>query len=448
MAKSGASCAEMVQPGTASSASLSVEEAEADDIGMVKAPEMLLNLIVGGLGTGMLSLPWAMAGASIVVGSLIIVLVVAVNLWTIMILVYAADRYGVYDLGALLGKLPGKLGPGMQMFVNMMVWVVLFGSLLSYIIGICDSAQPFIRGTFLEQRWAIAGLASLIVLPLCFLDQKYLSFSSGAAILVNLYLMGLVGMEFVDKIEKDELPEGICEFGLAKGSVTMVSTMMQSVIIQMCVLPMYKELENRSPAKFARILIVAFSTLAVLFIFLSVAGYAAFGPQVESNLLLSLPRNTAMNIVQAGMIIVLAAVYPVMMIAMIAPVKNLPLERFGSGQGAIRKKSLAVAAMTVFFVVASFLTALKVNELGLVNVVDGALCIGVFTALAPGLVGLMLLGRQSRTWRLAMALLLCGGAIATGLGFVFTKNEYELLQQACRVPSKGAGLLAAWQPWF
>lgn len=39
-----------------------------------------------------------------------------------------------------------------RMFVNLMVWVVLFGSLLSYIIGICDSAQPFIRGTFLERR--------------------------------------------------------------------------------------------------------------------------------------------------------------------------------------------------------------------------------------------------------------------------------------------------------
>lgn len=31
---------------------------------------------------------------------------------------------------------------------------------------------------------------------------------------------------------------------------------------------------------------------------------------------------------------------------------------------------------------------------GLVNVIDGALCIGVFTALAPGLVGLLLLGRD------------------------------------------------------
>lgn len=299
MEKSGAQCAELVQPAASvahSSGSFSVEPSHVSEDATVKAPQMLLNLIVGGLGTGMLSLPWAMAGASILVGAVIIVLVIGVNLWTIMILVHASERYQVFDLGALLGKLPGRLGPGMQTFVNLMVWIVLYGSLLSYIIGICDSAQPFIQGTFFEQRWALAGAACLIVLPLCFLDQKYLSFSSGAAIIVNLYLMILVGVEFFDRLDRDNLPHSICEFGLAKGSVTMASTMMQSVIIQMCVLPMYKELENRSPDKFGRILLMAFSTLAVLFIFLSVAGYVAFGPTVNSNLLVSLPHNTAMNV--------------------------------------------------------------------------------------------------------------------------------------------------------
>lgn len=28
--------------------------------------------------------------------------------------------------------------------------------------------------------------------------------------------MGLVGMEFVDKVENDDLPKGICELGFAK----------------------------------------------------------------------------------------------------------------------------------------------------------------------------------------------------------------------------------------
>ena len=30
--------------------------------------------------------------------------------------------------------------------------------------------------------------------------------------------MGLVGMEFVDRVENENLPKGICELGLAKAS--------------------------------------------------------------------------------------------------------------------------------------------------------------------------------------------------------------------------------------
>jgi len=410
------------------------EEVVDADQPRVKGSEMVMNLIVGGLGTGMLSLPWAMAGASVSVGVAIIVLVVAVNIWTIMILVVGAERYQVYDLGALLGKLPGSLGPGMQIFTNLMVWVVLFGSLVSYIISICDSAQPFIAGTFLEKRWALAGLASILVLALCFLDQKYLSFSSAAAILVNMYLLGLVCSEYGKRAAHGELPAGVCGFGFAKGSVTMVSTMMQSVIIQMCVLPMYKELENRSPRRFGRLLTVAFSVLALIFIILAMAGYYAFGPSVESNLLSSLPRTTANNVAQAGMILTMAAVYPIMMIAMIAPVKNLPLERFGWQAQAVRRKFMAVSGLILFFVVASFLVALEVRSLGLVNVLDGALCVGVFTALAPGLVGLLLMDRQSFAWKSAMYLLLAGGIAMSVLGLVFTQNEPELLAQACKLP--------------
>lgn len=80
---------------------------------------------------------------------------------------------------------------------------------------------------------------------------------------------------------------------------------------------------------------------------------------------------------------------------------------------------------------------------------DGALCLLVFTAMAPGLVGLLLLGREGKSWRLAMALLLLFGLVGAAAGFVFTDNEYELLEKACRVPSSHkASLLGAWEPLF
>ena len=53
---------------------------------------------------------------------------------------------------------PMAYAAGPRIFTNLMVWVVLFGSLVSYIISICDSAQPFIAGTFLEKRTSVGLL--------------------------------------------------------------------------------------------------------------------------------------------------------------------------------------------------------------------------------------------------------------------------------------------------
>lgn len=426
-----ATCAE--NPSIGSRSALSDEP-------QVGARAVIMNLVTGGLGTGMLSLPWAMAGASLVVGTIVIIGVVALNFVTIMILVYASEKYQAFDLAAVLGNLPGRLGPVMQILTNAMVWIALFGSLASYIIGMCDSAGPFLRGTFLDHRVAIAGLSSLLVTPLCFLDQKYLSFSSAAAVLVNCYLIILICLEFVRRSTQKTLPPETCVVGLTTGSLTMVSTAAQCIIIQMCVLPMYKEFEGRvaqsqahplGPQKFARVLMVAFSLLVVLFAAIAALGYLTFGENVQSNLLLSLPNDSAGQVAQAGMFLVLGAVYPIMMIAMIAPIKNMEVDKFGHGPAAKRKKSLAVTGATLLLILASFGVALKVDSLGLVNVLDGALCICFFTALVPGLVGLLLLDRRSLLWRACMYALLVGGLVLGILGIVYTENKPEQLRSAC-----------------
>ena len=55
---------------------------------------MAVNLVTGGLGAGILTLPWGMAGASVLTALLLTVLVVVLNGFTIMILVRAAEARG------------------------------------------------------------------------------------------------------------------------------------------------------------------------------------------------------------------------------------------------------------------------------------------------------------------------------------------------------------------
>lgn len=402
--------------------------------------QLLINLVTGALGTGVYSLPWAMAGASVVVGVLIIMAVIAVNLFTIMILVHAAERYQVFDIAAVLSKLPGRFGLFIQIGTNCCLYFTAMMVLTSYIMAIVDSASPFLQGTAMEHRSLISGAAALLVLPMCFLDQQYLAFTSTLAVIVNLYLFGLVTGLVGEGIAEHSLPS-VCLLGLGPGCVTMVSTVMMCTVIQMVVLPMYKELDGRSPLKLRRVLINAFTILGFLFMGFSIAVYLAFGPQVQSNFLKSLPNTSLGSVAQLAVILVIAAVYPFGAMIMMAPIDGLGLEWFSRAPlsnpevlaAAARNKSKVLSIATVVIVFLSYALALVISDLGFVNVVCGALSIGIFTTLGPGLVGLHLLDRTSGCWRSSMLILILVGIVATGLGLWFVDNYSDTLQSNCRI---------------
>lgn len=393
------------------------------------------NVVVGGLGTGMFSLPWAMAGASIIPGVAVTLVVVAVNMWTIMILVEGAEIHQVFDLGGLLRKLPGRLGVFMQIFTNAVVWVALMGSLFSYLISIHDCVRPLVHGTFLDHRLPIIAAATLLVLPLCFLDQRYLSCTSLVALIMNAYLFAIICSLLWQKIVDHSLPAGSCSLGFASGGVTMISSMMQCIIIQMCVLPMYKELEDRSPRQFLWVLVVSFCSLGIFFCIFAVVGYVVFGPDVQPNIISALPRSAVADVARIGMVAVVAAVYPIMVIPMVAPVQNLSLEWFSKGvvvdDIAVRRRKFLVSLTTVLIVAVSFLGGWWIDSLAVINVIDGAMCVGVFTALGPALTGLYLIEKKSLPWKLAMCSLLVVGVLMSVAGFYFNENHPSQLAENC-----------------
>merc|ERR1712232_1285480 len=100
------------------------------------------------------------------------------------------------------------------------------------------------------------------MLPLCYVDQKYLSFSSTLCILANIYLFCLVLYAAFAPSAREPSQEldfhDICWLGFTKGSVAMFSNLMMAMMIQPCVLPTYASLEERSVPKFRRALIIAF----------------------------------------------------------------------------------------------------------------------------------------------------------------------------------------------
>jgi len=218
--------------------------------------------------------------------------------------------------------------------------------------------------------------------------------------------------------------------GFGKGNVSMMSAMMQCVIIQMCVLPMYRELENRTPARFRVSLTTAFVLLAILYCIFSVFGYMVFGPTVKSNALQSFETNVISQVAWIGTIFVVAAVYPILLLCILAPIHSLDDSVFGTGD-VTSKRRLVIAVATVVIVVASVFGALLVTSLGFINVINGAMSVGIFTTLGPGLVGLYLVGRRNKKWQITMVVLIVVGFLMSIIGFAVTDNYHEDLEKSC-----------------
>merc|ERR1712008_215142 len=103
------------------------------------------------------------------------------------------------------------------------------------------------------------------------------------ALLVNINLLVVVCALLGERAgtEKKKNGEELCMFGFAKGSLTMVSTVTNTIIIQMCVLPMYEVLENRSPRRFLRVLLLSFGCLSLLLTIFCLVAYLAIGNDVD-----------------------------------------------------------------------------------------------------------------------------------------------------------------------
>lgn len=366
----------------------------------------------------------------------IVAIVLALNAWTISILVEAAERHQTFDVGSLLARLPGRLGLLSQYACNAVLWLTMFLCLVGYIIVMVDCLQASAPRNFIgadpqnPHRTLYVMLASLCVLPLCFLDQRRLAFTSILAVIANAnifsFLMTLYTMEDVDA------RPSVCYFGLAKGSVAMVSAMMQVVVIQMCALPMYGELENRTPAKFNQIVAVSFGILMLLCCGFGVAGYATFGSTVNSNILVNLPNTQWGHVSRVAAATAVAAVFPMILGAMVAPLSSSQF--FGSYHQASPQATSGFTICLIVFVVMA--TAVSVDHLGFLNVVNGAISMGAFVALAPSLVGLYLLGPKSSNyyWRAAMYTLIVGGLVMSALGLILTDNYASSLHSACAWP--------------
>ena len=255
--------------------------------------------------------------------------------------------------------------------------------------------------------------------------------------MVNLYLFMLLGISlFMHGPHGDVClvasvlppPPGVIAFG---------SLMFYTCIIQMCILPMYRDLECRTPARFQTVLLFSFGALFILFGAFGALGYLLYGPAVHDNVLQNLPGTPSGNLARVAMAGVVLCVFPIMMQAITAPVEALGDVDLGPDWPCSRVNGVRVLVVGSVAIVACF-----VQSLGFLNVLNGCVSLFCFVGLAPAIVGLyilptdgevqfMPLGCRGWWWRLAMGALMLGCTIEAFVGLAYDTNYPHHLAAAC-----------------
>lgn len=410
-----------------------------------------MNLITLGLGTGLLTMPWSTAGASIGTTVIVSFVVLLLNMWTCIVIVQASERQQEFDLGFLLGHLPKKVGVVVNVVVNTFVVSSQLLVLLGYALVITNALVSEVpAGSLFHNKVIVCLLSAVVLFLLSLLPQKYLSFSSTATIVANIYVVILLvvfALGYDESVtEAGEKLEGdICFFGLTTGAVAQMSNLMYSITIQACIPPMYFELEHRTVAKFTKCLCIAFSVIFLLFVVVSVSGYLAFGPHVSSDVLDNFPTSSVFgNAGKVAMALSIFGCFPLQITPVIAPVVTL-LRRWSQAKGvnapllddeaetvtnSVSERS-GRAILTGAVVVLVTSASLWVPSLSFVNTINGAACAFGYTGLIPAFVGLYLLGEVPFRMKVAFYALLVGTSLFAVLGLFFTDNFVDDLQRHC-----------------
>jgi len=388
----------------------------------------LVNVINATLGAGILSIPWSMAGASILSGVFLLAFGLTINLCSNMVYIYVSDRTGATDSSAIAGQLPGNLGIFASKFSISILGLGNFCCLICYEIVFSDCISMILPQC---PRWLSITLFTIIASSLCMVPEEYLSITSSFSVGMTFYMIILMVFTY---FFSHESRNDICTFGISTGTISMASGFNMAIVIQMITPGLYANLDNKSPETFQRIMATAFTFVFFIFATFGITSYLMFGKDVKSNILLEFPRNIFGYIGIGGVSIVVLSVYPLILNPIIEPFldKEYSSIEEGSGKplgtrmGNRSKKAMYVTTLSSAALCISFF----VTDLGIVNVICGALSAICFLFITPSLLALHFF-KLTQLQELVIYGFMCFGSLSALAAFCYTDNFTDSLTDDC-----------------
>ncbi|XP_010241492.1 PREDICTED: vesicular GABA transporter [Nelumbo nucifera] len=251
----------------------------------------VINMIGMLIGLGQLSTPYALENGGWTSAFLLVGLGIVCAYTTYLLgkcLQQNAKSKDYPDIGEHAFGLKGRI------IASTFIYMEIFMALVSYTISLSDNLTTVLSGTHLSVPWVhlstsqlLTGMAVLVALPSLWLrDLSSISFLSSGGILMSLIIFlsvpftavfgGVRANHSIPVIQLQKIPaiSGLYAFSFA-GHIVFPN--------------IYTAMKD--PSKFTKVSIVSFTLVTILYTALAFMGAKLFGPEVKSQITLSMPRH-------------------------------------------------------------------------------------------------------------------------------------------------------------
>ncbi|KAJ1946437.1 hypothetical protein FBU59_002030, partial [Linderina macrospora] len=288
------------------------EEDSVEPTGTIASSSVnLANTI---LGSGMLSMPNAMAALGLAFGSAVIVFSGFMSGLGLYLLSRCARRTQGRDSSFFaVSKLTY---PNAAVFFDAAIAIKCFGVSISYLI-IFGDLMPEIAAAFgFESLWLLSRnfwitLAILALVPLAFqrrLDAlKYTSFT---ALLAVVYLFVVVALYYFTPT-REPLPKGdIVWFKFSRSFFTHLPVFVFAFTCHQNIFSVYNELRDNSSKQVNGTIAVSIGSACGVYQWIAILGYLTFGSKVAPNLLTMYSNNLVITLCRLSIAVLVLFSYP------------------------------------------------------------------------------------------------------------------------------------------
>ncbi|KAJ1835906.1 hypothetical protein LPJ73_007680, partial [Coemansia sp. RSA 2703] len=273
-----------------------------------------INLANTILGSGMLSMPNAMASLGLALGSLVIMFSAFTSGMGLYLLSRCARRTNGRD--ASFFAVSKLTYPKAAVFFDAAIAIKCFGVSISYLI-IFGDLMPEIAETFgfetplLLARGFWITFAIVALIPLAFQRRlDALKYTSMTALIAVVYLIAVVAI-FYFSPTREPLPAGdIVFFKWSKGFFTHLPVFVFAFTCHQNIFSVYNELRDNSSKQVNGVIALSMGSACAAYQWIAILGYLTFGSKVAPNLLTMYDNGTLVTFCRLSIAILVLFSYP------------------------------------------------------------------------------------------------------------------------------------------